>query len=386
MKIATIISVAIFFLVVVCPPGVFSEICQRLNPSLFQRCIKAGHNYTAYFPGNTTLHENIIAHHIEREARRFGQCSKYLDTILCSIFVPKCVEDLYSPVLPCRRVCEDFVRDCELKVDSERIEWVKGLCRLLPSSTANKSNRDECFQPANYKPRVNATTPLVQSCTKLTMPSCSHLGYSHTTQTKRLQLILENVLKGKLHKFGNHSMCSPMLKKIFCAEFAPPCFPQDQTETVLRTVCKSDCENVQTQCPDLYREHFGEYIYCEQLATEQSGLEGFCKLTKWPTAVRWPSRPNPTIKPTLSNSSAPVLTTSTPSAGSFVPRPVTLRAKVSLPVVAIVVSSVVISLSVIAIVTVLLLRKRRPFTEGCRVRGYRRHPLNEWDTSMSIKT
>ena len=138
MKIATIISVAIFFLVVVCPPGVFSEICQRLNPSLFQRCIEAGHNYTAYFPGNTTLHENIITHHIEREAQRFGQCSKYLDTILCSIFVPKCVEDIYSPILPCKRVCEDFVRDCELKVDSERIEWIKGLCRycLLPQWTS----------------------------------------------------------------------------------------------------------------------------------------------------------------------------------------------------------------------------------------------------------
>ena len=143
---------------------------------------------------------------------------------------------------------------------------------------------------------VLPTAPLVQSCTKLIMPSCSHLGYSHTTQTKRLQLILDNVLKRKLHKSGNHSMCSPMLKKIFCAEFAPPCFPQDQTETVLRTVCKSDCENVQTKCPDLYREHFGEYSYCEQMATEKSDLEGFCKLTKWPTAVRWPSRPTPTSK------------------------------------------------------------------------------------------
>lgn len=156
MKIATISS-AISFLVVVCPPGVLSEICQRLNPSLFQRCIKAGHNYTAYFPGNTTVHENIIAYHIEREARQFGQCSKYRDTIVCSIFVPKCIEELYRPILPCREVCEDFVRDCELKVDSERIEWIKGLCRLLPS-IADSTNTVECFRPANYNPRVNATS------------------------------------------------------------------------------------------------------------------------------------------------------------------------------------------------------------------------------------
>lgn len=140
------------------------------------------------------------------------------------------------------------------------------------------------------------TAPLVQSCTKLIMPSCSYLGYTHTTQTEDLQRILDNVLKGKLRKFGNHSVCSPTLKKIFCAEFAPPCFPQDKTETVLRTVCKSECENVQIECPDLYKEHFGEYSYCEQMATEKSDLDGFCKLTKWPTAVRWPLRPIATSK------------------------------------------------------------------------------------------
>ena len=140
------------------------------------------------------------------------------------------------------------------------------------------------------------TAPLTQRCTNLTMSSCSHLGYSHTTQSLRSQQILDNVLKQKLHKFGNHSVCSQMLQKIFCAEFAPPCFPEDETEIVLRTVCKSDCQNLQEECPELYREHFGEYSYCEQMATEKSDLEGFCKLTKWPTAVRWPSQPNTTSK------------------------------------------------------------------------------------------
>lgn len=153
MKIAAI--AAIFSIVSL--SGVCSQICQRLNPSLFQRCIKEGYNYTAHFPSNFTLHENIIAYHMQRESRQFGQCSEYLDTILCAMFTPKCVEEHYSPVLPCRRVCEDFVRDCELKVDYERIEWVKGLCRLLPS-TGNRSDTDECFEPANYKPRVNATS------------------------------------------------------------------------------------------------------------------------------------------------------------------------------------------------------------------------------------
>lgn len=157
MKIATIS--AVFSLVSLClPGGVFSQICQQLNPSLFQRCIKTGYNFTAHFPGNNSaLHENIIANHLQRETRQFEHCSEYLNTIMCAIFVPKCVEDHYSPVLPCRRICEDFVRDCEVKVDYEKIEWIKGLCRLLPP-TGDGSDTDACFEPANYKPRVNVTS------------------------------------------------------------------------------------------------------------------------------------------------------------------------------------------------------------------------------------
>ena len=109
-------------------------------------------------------------------------------------------------------------------------------------------------------------------------------------------MILNNVLKGKIRVFGNHSVCSPTLQKMFCAEFAPPCIPEDEEEIVLRTVCKSECENLRQECPALYREHFGEYNYCEQMATEESEVKGFCKLTKWPTAVRWPSHPNGTGK------------------------------------------------------------------------------------------
>lgn len=128
------------------------------------------------------------------------------------------------------------------------------------------------------------------------MSSCSHLGYNHTTQSLASQRILDIVLKRRLGNFGNHSLCSSLLQKIFCAEFAPPCFPEDETEIVLRTVCKSDCESMQKECPELYREHFGVNSYCEQMATEKSDLDGFCKLTKWPTAGRWPSEPNTTGK------------------------------------------------------------------------------------------
>ena len=136
--------------------------------------------------------------------------------------------------------------------------------------------------------------PILQNCAKLRMSSCSHLGYTHTTQSSDLQFILNNVLKGK--NFGNHSTCPSTIKNILCAEFAPPCFPEHKEKIVLHTVCKSDCENVRKECPELYSKHFSEHSFCELMATEKSDLDGFCKLTKWPTAVRWPTHPNLTGK------------------------------------------------------------------------------------------
>ena len=115
------------------------------------------------------------------------------------------------------------------------------------------------------------------------------MGYNYTTQSKDSQTIFNNVLKDSLlTNFGNDTLCSPILKKMLCSEFAPPCFPEDATEIVIRTVCKSDCEELATQCPDLYETHFEALSYCEQMATEKStDLRGFCQLTKWPTADRW---------------------------------------------------------------------------------------------------
>lgn len=156
MKIA--ITAAFFCLkLLLLPAGVFTRMCHPLNPSLFQRCIEVGYNYTARFPENFTFHENIIGDHLERETLQFKQCSKYLDVVMCSIFVPKCVEDHYSPILPCRRICDEFVKDCEPIVNYDKLEWIKGLCRLLPSKQDDKKST-ECLEPATHKLRDNSTS------------------------------------------------------------------------------------------------------------------------------------------------------------------------------------------------------------------------------------
>lgn len=141
-------------LTVFLPVSVFTKICHRLNPSLFQRCLNLGYNHTALLPEKNASQENIIASNLERDTKQFEKCSEYLDIIMCAIFVPKCEEENYSPILPCRQVCVDFVKDCEAKVTNEKLEWIKGLCRLLP---ARRSNNTDCLEPANYNPGDNSS-------------------------------------------------------------------------------------------------------------------------------------------------------------------------------------------------------------------------------------
>ncbi|XP_029187583.2 uncharacterized protein LOC114955012 [Acropora millepora] len=372
-------------LTVFLPVSVFTKICHRLNPSLFQRCLKLGYNHTALLPEKNASQENIIASNLERDTKQFEKCSEYLDIIMCAIFVPKCEEENYSPILPCRQVCVDFVKDCEAKVTNEKLEWIKGLCRLLP---ARRSNNTDCLEPANYNPGDNSI-PLIQNCTKLQMSSCSYLGYSSTTQGPDMQFILDHVLKRKFSNFENNSACLSTLKKIYCAEFAPPCFSEDGEDIVLRTVCKHDCEGVKKECPKLYREHFGEQNYCEQMATEKSDLKGFCKLTRWPTVVRWPSHQGHVSTGPAAVPSTSVLysSPSAPSSNSFSPGPLPLSTNVPTSGVVIIVSSAIALMSIIGITTALVLRKKqRLHFQGTTAMGYRYHVNDTGETVTSSAT
>lgn len=69
---------------------------------------------------------------------------------MCFIYVFKCEEENYSFVLLCRRVCEDFVRECEIKVEYEKLEWIKGFCCLL-LLLENNNNEKKCYLLGNYK-------------------------------------------------------------------------------------------------------------------------------------------------------------------------------------------------------------------------------------------
>ena len=82
----------------------------------------------------------------------------------------------------------------------------------------------------------------------------------------------------------NFSKCSTNIKKLFCAEYLPPCFAHEGI--AFYTACKDVCRNVSFQCPELFDTPLRFFFYCEKLAFGEP-YNGFCKHTSWPPPMKW---------------------------------------------------------------------------------------------------
>ena len=128
-----------------------SQQCQKFNRSLSQVC---GYDKTVKFNDKNTFDTNARSVDIIR--RMMKNCSKYSDLMTCSFYLPRCKEDLHGPYLPCRGVCDAFVKDCRNEITENNLEWMASYCRkFLPrrdDPEATKGYLGRCFEPANYKP------------------------------------------------------------------------------------------------------------------------------------------------------------------------------------------------------------------------------------------
>ena len=81
----------------------------------------------------------------------FGSCSPYMNFMICSAYIPRCVSNIEGPYLPCRRVCDEFNDKCRDKIESNGLEWLIGLCKLLPKNDDPYSGYlGRCFEPAGF--------------------------------------------------------------------------------------------------------------------------------------------------------------------------------------------------------------------------------------------
>lgn len=128
--------------------------CGKTDAKRFPSCAKAGFHFTAVSLANEFLAKPYM-YNFNYITAKLGNCSSYTSYILCSLYMPRCKEDMTAPWLPCQEVCMEFVRGCSDKMDLHGLNWLKPLCGLLRSKTKNSGKSDDCFEPPNFKPSQN---------------------------------------------------------------------------------------------------------------------------------------------------------------------------------------------------------------------------------------
>ena len=111
------------------------DICRNLNSTLFEKCIAEGINSSSSVnsPGSNSRE---IAGFLTNMIRTFEKCSPaHANLMACSVYVPKCVEG-GDAILPCRKVCEKFVADCN---GQDGVDVIQKLCPLLQAEKGGGS-------------------------------------------------------------------------------------------------------------------------------------------------------------------------------------------------------------------------------------------------------
>ena len=110
--------------------------------------------------------------------------------------------------------------------------------------------------------------PLDRGCQKLIFPACKNLGiYQHTLFSESVQKKFYKWLYNRTYDGGDleaafpknvekelskFPKCQTNIKKLFCGELFPPCFP-DEGSPVFKTLCSSVCNDIIRDCPAYFR-------------------------------------------------------------------------------------------------------------------------------------
>lgn len=116
-------------------------------------CQGAGYDMTANFPPiHGRPYQEVKSESLNSFLAFLRMCSRYSEAFMCSLSMPKCVEGVERPILPCRSVCLEFVGNCQnfLSVASHG-GLFRALCDLLPEQDVWPNT---CFVPKGFKPTI----------------------------------------------------------------------------------------------------------------------------------------------------------------------------------------------------------------------------------------
>lgn len=262
------------------PSPPVSDSPTKCVPLRVESCANAGYYYTADFPPIDGKPYQMVK---EKSLKFFldflNVCSKYSSTIMCSLFMPKCMEGHPKPVMPCRSVCLEFVNKCHRLLSlASHAGLFRSLCDLLPEQDALLTT---CFVPKGFTASTTSVDRRNGQCSKIREPKfCpDDLHYNLTFVVENEQTsdsILQTILDSK---------CSPDLEKYLCYTTVPPCKTNDLSVYV---PCRSVCEQVRRDCGGEFEKNRLPLPECTWIYPDKEGTNGLCQLSEFP--VPWPAK------------------------------------------------------------------------------------------------
>lgn len=266
----------------------------RTIPGLDKIC---GYEYTAKF--DFDHHFQSASQAVTSLRNLLGNCSESVDTMICSLFVPRCTEEIRGPYLPCRAVCQDYATKCQDKIGEKGLEWTAAMCNILPvkdNPKTIKGYRERCFTPPNFK---DSGKSYKHNCSDLVVPSCQGIsGYTKTVVSKDVQLKYSDWIRRKID-YDSKDNCSKPRKEIVCAENLPACV--DNTAAFL---CRDSCFTFFNTCTSPF--FYGKDMCMEfpERGADTPKDSVICKQSHWPRSENWQLSEKPTSKtgPTMPSS------------------------------------------------------------------------------------
>ena len=125
--------------------------CHRINETVSNLSIECGYHYTARF--NSTQNFDNASQAIASLKSLLKNCPALVDTMICSLYLPRCNEEIKGPYLPCKGVCQDYANECRDVIQANRLEKT-AMCDDLPEKDnpqTSKGYRERCFTPPDYR-------------------------------------------------------------------------------------------------------------------------------------------------------------------------------------------------------------------------------------------
>ncbi|KAL9963458.1 hypothetical protein ACROYT_G026969 [Oculina patagonica] len=262
--------------------------CEYCEPVTVRSCSNAGYRFTARFPDvDGTPYQDFHAASLNIYIPLLETCSPdWASTILCSLYLPKCEEGRSTAWSPCRKVCTQFVSECQSTLRAAGLAGMfTVLCDLLPDGDGQSK---ECFYPSNFKD-TSSGGPVTNVCYDVVDQKCKNdLHYSKTLIPTNLQKAEDTIFKVVID-----SNCSKELEKFICYTQFPPCYPNRPSVTYIP--CKSLCDTINKKCWKQFIKSGLPLPHCDYIYPREDNATGLCEVKEWP--AQWPKKFRPPPPP-----------------------------------------------------------------------------------------